>query len=133
VFEGKDRDARQYFKWHIVNDRGMVTEVRNREPSFSMGMRYGKTARDAESGAPARRAVAAELRAAWNRTINERGGKRDAFPQEACNGRESQALKRVHKCGSAVGQPRGGMCHHKRSVSGGVSGGAIAKRGKTGG
>jgi len=120
VFEGKDRDARQYFKWHIVNDRGMVSEERNREPAFAKVMRYGKTARDAASGAPARRAVAAALRAAWNRAINERGGKRDAFPIAVCNGRKSQALKRAHQRASAMGLPR----------ARGASGGAITKRGK---
>lgn len=76
----------------------------------------GKTERDHNSGAWARRLENAEARKAWNREGANKGAKRSSFPVEVCNGRESRALKRRHKCNQKAvpGQKGGGVCRHRK-------------------
>lgn len=76
----------------------------------------GKTTRDHASGAWARHLENAEVRKAWNKEGATKGAKRSPFPLEVCNGRESQALKRIHKCNrkAVPGQKGGGACRHRK-------------------
>ena len=77
----------------------------------------GKTARDHESGAHARRWENQTKRKAWDVETTAKGpkGKR-YFPVEVCNGRDTRSLRNVHKCGRPAipGQKGGGACRHRK-------------------
>ena len=117
MFEGHGQEARQYYVWHIRVERGIVVEKRSDKPRFAPTMRHGKTERDHERGAWARRWENHEKRKGWDREITAKGpkGKRH-FPIEICNGQESQPLKRVHRCvGAGIpGKKGGGPCRHRK-------------------
>ena len=77
----------------------------------------GKTARDRASGAWARRKQNADARREWSKGGGGKSGTRGRpFPLESCNGRESRALKHVHRCNrkAAPGRKGGGPCQHRR-------------------
>lgn len=52
-------------------------------------MRIGKTRKDHESGAHARRIANRQARAAWNNS-RDSAGKMDPFPVSACNGKRNR-------------------------------------------
>lgn len=121
MFEGDGHQARQYHKWYVVRERGLIVEKRGVEPCYAPAMRHGKTARDRASGAPTRRTANAEVRGAWAKATSGKGAKHAPFPIEVCNGRESRSLQRTHACNRPAipGKKGGGPCRHKRQVGSG--------------
>ena len=77
----------------------------------------GKTERDHQSGAWAKRYANQKVRSDYYAEGTAKGTKgRRVFPIETCDGRESRALKRVHKCGQRAtpGKKGGGPCKHRK-------------------
>lgn len=89
------------------------------EKPKELGLHPGKTVRDHESGAWARREANKQARSAWCSTTH-RGKVHEPFPVEVCNGRRTRALAAKHVCNrrAVPGQKGGGACRHKRNVAG---------------
>lgn len=118
AFEGDGAQSRAYFTWSLVQKGGIFSSVRSTTPRQAKVMRTGKTERQKANKKWARRQDNHDARKAWDRETTVKGGPkgRRHFPIEVCNGRESQALKHVHKCGRPAfpGQRGGGVCRHRK-------------------